>query len=599
MQNVKIWFIVGLVSAASVIMLKASDDIPSGFAAMGKTLPDDTPYLTDIKQKIADEKWKEIPHEETQKLPSLSEEEKNRGYVIFSRHYLDPVYSSSLPASYEITKELRIFAAPGEYEPCSFSIHALRDIKNLKITVTDFLDESGNLINKNNIDIRAVRILPYRIGKENEYEMKPAVLEKRDKVNIAQETTRQFWITVKIPENAVPGFYKASLQIEAPEQQPAFLTFRVRVLPVKLSEPDVAYGMCYHISAERGMHPENTEKHFWDMAAHGMNSMWVWPRPAIIRKEGKIEFDFSKTCPAPQYPKYFSSQTLEELVCNYRKVGFNQPWLCGSLSSIYFENLGYKSFSKEYDEVFIDCIKQLLQTAKDKNWPPFYLHYIDEPGNNEGATKRAKYYWAMIKGNFPQLKIYSDAVPHVFDTLDPWVDVRAYNGGYVTEAEILKTKKSGDIFGIYNLVSGRIKDPKRDRLCWGLYTYRINAKLNYQWVYAWPVEQTATEGYVFCSPEGPIPTLSWEGVREGIDDLKYMKTLENLIAKAKQSQRPDWIAEAKKAEDELNGILLGIPFEGVRVRGETVEALNSRTFDVYRWKIAEHIMKLQNLGVSQ
>jgi hypothetical protein len=588
MQSIKICLLVGVVSIASVI--KAVDDVPVGFEAMGKILPEDTPYIANMKQKIVDEKWEKVPHAETQKQVTFSDQEKKKGYLVFSKHYLDLVYPATLPAPYEITKEIRIFASKGEYEPCTFSIHALRDIKDMRVTSTDLLDSSGNLIKKDNIDIRIVRNLPYRIGKENKYEINPAVLEKHEKINVKKGTTQRFWMTVKAPDNAQPGFYTATLKIESPGKSPSFLTFKLRVLPISLNEPEVDYGMCYLIPSKKGMHPENIRKHFQDMAAHGMNSVWIWPAPGIENKKGEITFDFSKTTPENCDN---SKQSLFEIMDNYKKTGFTRPWICSVLNSINLEKLGCKPFSKEYDEAFIDCIKQLQKTVKDKNWPSFYLSYLDEPGNKKSSMLRAKYYWPIIRKNFPNVRILSDSTPHIFDQLDPWVDIRLYHGSYVTENEIKKTKSSKDVFGFYNY-SSMGRDPKWDRFRWGFYVSRTKAKLNYAWVYAWPANKTKIWSYVFCSPDGPIPTLAWEGVREGIDDIKYITTLKKLIAKAKQSQNDKWIEKAEKAENELSVILRDIPLEGVLAK-KAANALDSQTYDIYRWKLARNIMNLQQL----
>jgi len=590
MKSSKSFMTCAIAGIISILGATGPAATPEGFAAMGKILPADNPYLVYIKKIINEDKWEEIIRDDEKQLPVISEEEKKSGFLIFSRHYLDPVYSSSVPEPYEVTKEIRLFACKGEYEPCSFAIYALDDLKNLRITAGDFIDEAGNLIDKSNMDIRVVRSLPYRIGKENKYEMAPGILEKHDSTDIKKGSTAQFWITVRIPENAVPGFYKTTLKIEnSAATQASIITFRMRVLPIKLDEPEILYGMCYCIPSKKGMYPENIKKHFQDMSAHGMNSGWFWPSPGVENKDGKMILDFSKTTPQRCDG---TMQSLDELMENYLAAGFTKPWICGSLHTIQFPG---KLYSKEFDTALIDCLGQLEQHAKNKNWPTFYLQYLDEPGNSESAMQRAEYYWPLIKKNFPQIKIFSDTVSQAFKRLDPWVDIRGYHGSYVTEEEIRATEKSGDVFGFYNY-SSMGRDPKWDRFRWGLYTDRINAKFNYCWVYAWPSEKDPLWNYVFCSPEGPIPTLAWEGVREGIDDIRYITTLKNLITKARQSKRPEWIAEANNAENELTRISCGIPFEGVRNQ-ETVDAMDSRTFDVYRWKIATHIIKLQNIGI--
>ena len=59
--------------------------------------------------------------------------------------------------------------------------------------------------------------------------------------------------------------------------------------------------------------------------------------------------------------------------------------------------------------------------------------------------------------------------------------------------------------------------------------------------------------------EGPIDTVQWEGYREANDDLRYMATLEEALAKAREEGRhTDIVAEvdawfANKHERPING----------------------------------------------
>ena len=50
------------------------------------------------------------------------------------------------------------------------------------------------------------------------------------------------------------------------------------------------------------------------------------------------------------------------------------------------------------------------------------------------------------------------------------------------------------------------------------------------------------------SKEGPIPTLGWEAMREGVDDVRYLTTLADLIKKEKD---PNKAQKAKKVMDEI------------------------------------------------
>ena len=58
-----------------------------------------------------------------------------------------------------------------------------------------------------------------------------------------------------------------------------------------------------------------------------------------------------------------------------------------------------------------------------------------------------------------------------------------------------------------------------------------------------------------------IPTLQWEGIREGIDDYRYLYTLNSLIEKMKKSKDVSKLLEAKRVEKELNQMLQTMPWQ--------------------------------------
>ena len=70
--------------------------------------------------------YEEIPFVETADEPALTPAEKERGYLLFHRPITDPVYPNSKPRDPERLEKLVAFAAPGEFEPLTFSIYPVR-----------------------------------------------------------------------------------------------------------------------------------------------------------------------------------------------------------------------------------------------------------------------------------------------------------------------------------------------------------------------------------------------------------------------------------------------------------------------------------------
>jgi len=86
-----------------------------------------------------------------------------------------------------------------------------------------------------------------------------------------------------------------------------------------------------------------------------------------------------------------------------------------------------------------------------------------------------------------------------------------------------------------------------------------------------------------------IPTPYWECFREGIDDAKYIYTLQNAITQRENISDPQYSKEADKAKALLQEIWDTIPVQ-TKYLGNNV--WDSREFEGYRWRLAQMIMKL-------
>ena len=72
--------------------------------------------------------WKEDPEPDSGTLPEPAEADRKRGFVVYSRHYLECVYPHTKPRPEDINPALRLFATPGEFEPLNFVVYPLADL---------------------------------------------------------------------------------------------------------------------------------------------------------------------------------------------------------------------------------------------------------------------------------------------------------------------------------------------------------------------------------------------------------------------------------------------------------------------------------------
>jgi len=590
----------------------AADKVPAGFVCRGSRLPADGGCIGHYSVLIREHGLREVvpPHREAREKwgTSVLPADEKRGYIVFGRHYLEPVCPYSLPNNR--VQELSLFASLGEYEPATFSLYPVRNVKGLRISASGLKSASGSAIGNVNLELRKVRPLPFRKGKKG-YVLEPLLLETFDSIDLAKGEAVRVWLTFYAPRDAAAGTYAGTIRLEA-EGVAEELRLTATVLPIVLPEPETSFGMCFLIPGHENLHPENLDLYFVDLREHGLNTMWTWP-DAGVKKEGeKIIYDFSKFGFVHREQDYFG-HSLDQLVDAYLKAGLRRPWICGSLDPMkdsIAKNLGYSFYTAEFDRAYVAFIRQLREHAARKKWPEFSLHVIDEPSNGGEPTMRfAKYYNKLVKAHFPDARLFADGVFGDERTrkwpedriLAPYLDIMAYQSH--TRDDIAFCRKRGLEFWVYNR-SGMGKCPNFDRDRWGVFAAKAGFKGCMTWVYTWWTKPNMPSDffmYVLPAPDGPLPTAAWEAVREGIDDQKYITALSALIKKAGASRDQEAVAAATEAQQCLADILAPVPMARPGNQKEKAERnryfheKSMATYDDDRRRVARHIVRLQEL----
>ena len=96
---------------------------------------------------------KEILYVETTAEPTLTDEERQRGYLLFARPTVEPVYPNSRSRPDERLNTLVAFAAPGQFEPVTMTLFPVRPLVNLKVRVSPLASSAGE-IPADRIDVR-------------------------------------------------------------------------------------------------------------------------------------------------------------------------------------------------------------------------------------------------------------------------------------------------------------------------------------------------------------------------------------------------------------------------------------------------------------
>lgn len=528
---------------------------------------------TDISEKKIEEKF-EPP-----------EKDIKNGYTIFFPPLTRLIYPSSLPRKKEIKDKIEIFGAPGEYEPILLGVKTYKKIENVEIEMTDIKGRTGT-ISKDNFSLYYVDYIKASVTTRpnGQYKISPKILFPFKGEDLPGDFTRTYWITLKIPENTKSGIYEGKIIFKGKNISSREIDLKLEVMPYKLEKLRNRYiGMYWnsygwHVSPEK-----NIEKQLKDMAEHGINATTAYGDGIkVYLEDGNLKIDWTKK---------------EKIMELKKKYGITGPIPDTIAGSGVITSLGIKYGTEEFEKYYKEFIKMLYEKHKKENWPEIIFYPMDEP-TVDNLAKTGFYLCQLIKsvsGTYTYITNTSQnfkVARNMEKELDKYLDIYCFSS-YEKE-DIDEIKNKGKRFFFY---SGIYTDPLRVRYTTGFYFYFTGAEALYWWVYNWQkgngyfdLDNDEREtGAVICSETGDIiSTIWWESLREGIDDLRYLTTLEERIRNCKDdSLRKKW-EELIKRMKEVCKI-------GTDEFGKTIEFLQQEpeTLDIWRKEIAGILKEIE------
>ena len=556
--------------------------------------------------------WKETKHVDPRPMPEFGAADHRRGYAIFARHWSEVIYPNTVPRSCELYPELQMFASPGEYEPATFTVLPLKDLSSAVVVASD-LRCGEAVIAARDIDIRTVRYMRVRpdYATFNSYHVVPDVLEHRQPVNLRQRCNQTYWITVKVADDALPGVYEGKLTFAPAAGPAAEVPLKLRVLPIRLrTNPEHIYGMYYNdpLAMMSGQKPSLANDYFQrkaemerrDMAEHGMNTH-VSGVVGVERNE--------------RHHWTINAKETERRIALDRRFGLADKPLVVSFGVEYWytrlvdaKGLGSHAPppSAEALQSFFGEVTKMVEVIERERkwhgWPEFLYYPVDEPSTEDKSVRFMVGVLKAIK-QVPGVRTYVTADPTVdqFEPLWPYVDVWCCDSFVFDYEKIRQLSREKHIeFWCYpNHVCGtNDHTPVRGaRMTWGFGFWRSGFKALAPWIYQanvgdpWNYLDGPTMDFFNRSTADgePVPLALWEAYRAGIDDGRYVYTLEQLVAKGRQKGGRAATAAAE-AEKELKRV-----WDAIEVQNRYVhEGLwSGADFDAYRWLLASQILELQ------
>ena len=536
--------------------------------------------LTAKRKKYFNSQYAEIVSQQ----PDLDQQLTNQDFLLFSKSYLDPIFPNVVPTPNEILKEINISATQGGSEPFNLDIYPFKDLGTCQVSVENLVNPAGSIIPGDNITVRTTQY-KLKLTGEKIYQIRGELLRNTNTWDIKKGIIRQFWLNVSVPENAVPGEYKGNVIFKASNGSQQKIPIKLNVLPFKLDEPDIALGMFYFTPGYYKWF-EDTENMYWktieqqllDFKNHGLNTLAINVAPTVkgLDDSGKPDIDF---------------ESFDRFLAIYQKTGFNKPIVDYGAIDL----TGSAERLSDNDEARLSGILQSIYSQikahiESNHEPEIIFALADEVSNVGGKGIDYAIKFAKI----------AKSVAGIMTTafLDSPLDARIFpdlnistisNGLKISQGLLSEVKQSGSDLWFYNI--------GQDRFTFGYYLWKTKAKGRLQWHYQLPSVDPYFDldgresDYCATYPsleDRPINAVWFEWVREGVNDYRYLQTLDNLIKKVEALNNSAFSVQLREAKALMADIDSSIQVELDK---------NKWALDDYtkrRQQIAEEIVKLGN-----
>jgi len=500
--------------------------------------------------------------------PAPTAKQQQAGYLVFQRPYIQSVLYKAVPRQGETVSALSMTACPGEFEPVTFSLYPVRDVPSLRVTVSDLDGPGRAAIPASAIDVR--RVVWQSIWKNpRSFEAREHLLRRLDRMRLAKGRSQRFWLTVSVPAAAPAGDYRGTVSLTS-DGLVTRVPLHVRVLPFELSPPDgMGYFMYYPgVKRKEFSNAEFFAKTLKDMRDHGMTTFSIYNWIKVEDPQtGKAQLDVDDRV-AENY-----GVTYSRMIDMLREAGLGAKVPLFDVYSMHYP----PKLIVELDQIF-----------KERSWPEI-LFYICDEIEYPGRIARARRILEGIKKLSPGIKTTTALGPKGAAALGHMYDVWI---GCSRPEMIEKCLSMGKRPWTYSCRAVYEVCSAYERYFFGQYAWKLGLKGVGLWSYAeddsfydrfgrehgygdefvFTPEWKHRYGHVYFEQGEVIPTVTWEGVREGIDDFRYMLTLRKAAQQALVSEDP-----ATRAAGEAGVKLLG----EIRDRTGLTPALNDRSGSKY------------------
>jgi len=523
-------------------------------------------------------------------------------------------------------RALSLTAARGEYEPASFVVSAMSAIDSLTLTVSD-LRSDGATIPADRVDVKAVKCwyqagtawvtnrqdksrsvlipelllnddtlikvddekkgnyikLRFPEGERYEWISDPTDIKRSksmpvDKfpvkdspvllpVNIPAGKNKQFWLTVHAPMDAKPGTYTGTIALNTPKAALGDLSLTVTVLPFELLPPYYTSSMDYHGRL--------------NLKGKGTISSWSKSRKQFRSELANMVAHGLRNCQHYSIRK----EILGEVLKIRAEVGMDNR-------TLYLKKtipIGNPMDSKALETIKRD-VRDIIEFTTGYGTEAVYFYGMDEQRGDVLRSQRPA--WTAVREAGGKIFVagYSENVDTMGDVQD--MHVRA---GRPNKEEVAKWHALGHKIFCYANPQVGVENPVVYRRNYGLllwqYDYDGASTNAYQHTFGmtWnDFDHVVYRAHTIAYPtvDGVVDTIAWEGYREGVDDVRYVTTLQNAIEEARKSKDRARNRSADAAQVFLRGL-------------KARQSLEAGDLDSLRREIVAHILELTRAAAGE
>jgi hypothetical protein len=518
-----------------------------------------------------------------------------------------PRLPDALPSDARPSRQLRIVATPGEFEPVSFVIAPHADVYTLTLNASPLSSSDGKRIPAANIDIKVVKCW-YQggtawysyFGDSNRRELVPELLlndenlvrvdrEKKENhlrvgdeyrwisyprekateafnyltepvadskllqpIRLRRGEHKQIWVTIEVPKDCAAGIYRGSVTLQADGKPASEMGLALRVLPFALPIPKTYY----NLDSDYLVTLYGTG--IYDLC----NRLGIAPEIAdrqqkaiyknilkhnVFNCRSDLTLSHQKDRPA-------AIARLQHELRMMKSAGFQMKPL---LSRGWAYPAGEKDMA-EYKTRIDDLVETIVGEVGHRD---VYITSWDEAGVDRIKIIRDYAKHAASKG----IKLWLTTHEGRHFNLAGYAINFANHGGWPKREQANKWHALGANVASYAGPHTGPENPDVFRRMEGLARYKAYYDGSFNYTYFSALHPTLHKkqkqnvwndvmggtfrrfNLVYPTANGVVDTIAWEGFREGIDDVRYATKLKQDAEKAIASRKVEAIYAAKKA----------------------------------------------------